>query len=162
MSSDSISAVTSRAEFRDGVRACLSQAADSQAREIFMTDPSFADWPLNEVAVVDTFARWARSTRSLTLLAHRYDELPRRHMRFVEWRRNWSHVVRCRADEDLEEQQIPTLLLVPGLVCLRLVDNVDCRGTVSSRPADLVAGRERIDALLQRSSETFPVTALGL
>lgn len=162
MSSDIISAVTSRAEFGDAVRTCLGGAADAGAREIVMIDPTFADWPLNDVAVVETFARWARSGRSLTLMAHRFDELPRRHMRFVEWRRNWSHVVRCRADDELEEQQIPTLLLVPGQTCLRMVDNVNYRGTVSSQAADLTLGRESVDALLQRSSDAFPVTALGL
>jgi hypothetical protein len=71
-------------------------------------------------------------------------------------------VVRCRADAELEEQQIPTLLLVPGLTCLRLVDNVNYRGTVSGQAADLMIGRETVDALLQRSSDAFPVTALGL
>ncbi len=162
MSNDIITAVASRAEFRDAVRTCLDGAADVGAREIVMIDPTFADWPLNDAAVVETFARWARSGRSLTLMAHRFDELPRRHMRFVEWRRNWSHVVRCRADEELEERQIPTLLLVPGQTCLRMVDNVDYRGTVSSQAADLVMGRETVDALLQRSSDAFPVTALGL
>jgi len=162
MSSDNISAVTSRAEFRDAVRSCLGGAADAGAREIVMIDPTFADWPLNDVAVVETFARWAGQGRSLTLMAHRFDELPRRHMRFVEWRRNWSHVVRCRADEELEEQQIPTLLLVPGQTCLRIVDNVNYCGTVSGLAADLMTGREAVDALLQRSSDAFPVTALGL
>jgi hypothetical protein len=162
MSSDIISAIASRAEFRDAVRTCLGGAADAGAREIVMIDPTFADWPLNEVSVVETFGRWAGAGRSLTLMAHRFDELPRRHVRFVEWRRNWSHVVRCRADAELEEQQIPTLLLVPGLTCLRLVDNVNYRGTVSGQAADLMFGRETVDALLQRSSDAFPVTALGL
>ena len=162
MSSDIITAVTSRAEFRGAVRTCLAGAADAGAREIVMIDPTFADWPLNDPAVVETFARWTRSDRSLTLMAHRFDELPRRHMRFVEWRRNWSHVVRCRADEELEEQQIPTLLLVPGQTCLRMVDNVNYRGTVSSQAADLVMGRETVEVLLQRSSDAYPVTALGL
>jgi hypothetical protein len=162
MSSDSISAVASRAEFRDAVRSCLAQAADAGARDIVMVDPTFADWPLNDMSVVATLARWASSSRSLTLMAHRYEGLPRRHMRFVEWRRNWSHVVRCRCDQDLEEQQIPTLLLVPGRVCLRMVDNVNYRGTMSGKAVDLAAGRETVDALLQRSTESFPVTALGL
>ena len=162
MSSDSISAVTSRAEFRDAVRACLVEAADAGAREIFMIDPTFADWPLNERAVIDTLGRWVGQGRSLTLLAHRFDELPRRHTRFVEWRRNWSHVVRCRADEDLEEQQVPSLLFVPGLVCMKMVDNVNYRGTISGKAVDLATGKETVDALLQRSSDTFPVTALGL
>lgn len=162
MSSDSISAITSRAEFQDAVRSSLEQAADVGAREIFLIDPTFSDWPLGERAVVDAFARWAESGRSLTLMAHSFDELPRRHFRFVEWRRHWTHVVRCRADEDLEAQQIPTLLFVPGLVCVRLVDNVEFRGIKSGLAVDQVTSRERVDALLQRSVEAFPVTALGL
>ena len=88
-----------------------------------MIDPTFVDWPLHEPAVIETLQRWVGAGRSLTLMAHRFDELPRRHMRFVEWRRTWSHVVHCRADEDLEEQQVPTLLFVPGHICLRMVDN---------------------------------------
>lgn len=162
MTRDSITAVTSRAEFQDAVRSCLVLAADAGAREIFMIDPTFVDWPLSERAVIDTLQRWVAAGRTLTLMAHRFDELPRRHMRFVEWRRSWSHVVQCRADEDLEEQQIPTLLFVPGHVCLRMVDNVDQRGTLSGKAVDLSAGKETVDALLQRSTEAFPVTALGL
>ncbi len=95
-------------------------------------------------------------------MAHSFDEFARRQIRFVEWRRQWAHVVNCRHDDELQAEQIPTLMLVPGQVCVRLLDQVRHRGIVSSRPVDLTACRETIDALLQRSTEAFPVTTLGL
>jgi len=43
-----------------------------------------------------------------------------------------------------------------------MVDNVDHRGTISAKAVDLAMGKETVDALLQRSTDAFPVTALGL
>ncbi len=159
---EQITAIGSRAEFHAAVRAAMAQAADAGAIEIVLADPTFADWPLGERAVIDSLTRWVESRRRLTLLAFSFDEMARRQLRFVEWRRQWSHVVRCRHDDELEAEQIPTLLLIPGMLCVRLVDRVRFRGTVSARPVDLVQARETADALLQRSVEAFPVTTLGL
>lgn len=156
------SSIASSADFQAAVRAAFRQAADAQAHEIMMVDPSFDGWPLNEPALIETLTRWVDSRHALTLMAHSFDELARRQLRFVAWRRQWSHVVRCRADDELGAEQFPTLLLVPGVVCVRLLDRVVHRGTVSARPVDLVECRETIDALLQRSIEAFPVTTLGL
>ena len=102
------------------------------------------------------------SRRRLVVFAHNFDEMPRRHPRFADWRRQWSHVVQCRTDPELEAEQMPTLLLVPGVVGVRLLDPVRYRGMVSGRAADHVECREAIDALLQRSVEAFPATTLGL
>lgn len=157
-----IAQIATRADFQETVRAAIAQAAELGAPEIFLVDPNFADWPLGERGVVDALTRWVDSRRRLTLMAYSFDDLARRQIRFVEWRRQWAHVVHCRHDDELETEQIPTLLLVPGVVCLRLLDRVRCRGTVSSRPIDLAECRESIDALLQRSVEAFPVTTLGL
>ena len=54
------------------------------------------------------------------------------------------------------------LLFVPGLSCVRVLDRIRYRGTVSNRPVDLTESRETVDALLQRSVEAFPATTLGL
>ena len=159
---DNIGAIGSRAEFHAAVRSALVDAADAGAHEIAMLDPGFADWPLGDREVIGTLTRWVDSRRELTLMAASFDELARRHSRFVEWRRQWSHVVRCRLDPELEPEQIPTLLLIPGLVTVRLVDRVHYRGTVSTRPIDEAEGRDKVDALLQRSTEAFPVSTLGL
>jgi hypothetical protein len=162
MNEDNLSQIASRKEFHEAVRAALVQAADAGASEICLVDPDFQDWPLNERAVVETLARWAASQRRLVVFAHSFDALPRSAPRFAEWRRQWSHIVQCRTDPDLEAQQVPSLLLVPGEVAVRLLDPVRHRGVVSGRANDQVQCRESIDALLQRAVEAFPPTTLGL
>ena len=162
MNEDILSQIASRKEFHEAIRAGLTQAADAGANEICLVDPDFDDWPLNERAVVETLGRWALSRRKLVVFAHSFDELSRTSPRFAEWRRQWSHIVQCRSDPELEAQQVPTLLLVPGEVAVRLLDPVRYRGVVSGRATDQVECRETIDALLQRSVEAFPPTTLGL
>jgi hypothetical protein len=162
MTDDSIAAIGSRTEFIEAVRQAFVAAEQGGAREILLADPDFADWPLNERGVIETLSRWVDSRRSLVLFASRFDELARRQLRFVEWRRQWAHVVQCRSDPEVEAEQIATLLLVPGQSCVRLLDRVRCRGTVSRRPVDLTEARQAFDALLQRSVDAFPVTTLGL
>ena len=162
MSADDIVPIASRADFIGAVRNAIGLAEQSGARELVFVDRDFADWPLNEPAVIDTLSRWVDSSRLLVVLAHTFDELARRQLRFVEWRRQWAHVVQCRSDPELEAEQLPTLLLVPGHICVRILDRVRYRGILSNRPVDLTESRETVDALLQRSVEAFPVTTLGL
>jgi len=162
MTDEHIVPIASRAEFQQAVRDAIARAADERAREIVLVDPTFADWPLNEVAVIESLSRWIDSRCTLTLVADSFDELARRQFRFVAWRRQWSHVVHGRHDPELEAEQIPTLLWVPAIAALRLLDRVRFRGTVSNRPVDLTDCRGIIDALLQRSVDGFPVTTLGL
>ncbi len=161
-SANDIAPIASRADFQNAVRAAFVQAAEQGAPEVFIVDPNFADWPLSEPAVVDTLTRWVDSHRRITVMAHSYDAFARHQVRFVAWRRQWAHVVHCRGDDVLEAEQIPSLMVVPGQVCIRLLDRVRYRGIVSARPIDLTGCRDTIDALLQRSTEAFPVTSLGL
>lgn len=162
MNSESITQIASRADFHDALRAGLAQAAQSGAAEICLVDPTFNDWPLNERAIVESLSAWASSRHKLLVIAHSFDDVARRAPRFAEWRRRWSHIIQCRSSDELEADEVPTLLFIPGLVCVRLLDRVHYRGTVSCRPSDFVECRESIDALLQRSAEAFPVTTLGL
>lgn len=162
MTEDSIVQIASRADFHQAVQAALAQAEAAKSREILMSDPTFSDWPLNDPDIVESLSRWVDSRSTFTLMAHSFDELARRQFRFVAWRQQWSHVVRCRSDPELGAEQIPSVLLIPGKVVLRLLDRVHYRGTLSSRAVDLNESREAIDALLQRSAEAFPVTTLGL
>jgi peptidyl-tRNA hydrolase len=162
MSSPVTVPITSRGEFHAALRSAFAEAASTGCREIWLCDSDFADWPLSERAVVDNLTQWAQAHRKLTLLAQNFDEIVRRHARWVEWRRQWSHVVECRTNTELEAGQMPTLLLMPGLITVRLVDAVHHRGSVSRAPADAIHGRESLDAVLQRSTEAFPVTTLGI
>jgi hypothetical protein len=154
--------ITSRSEFHEALRLALAEVAAVGCRELFMSDADFSDWPLSEPAVLESLTQWARSHRRLTMLAQQFDDLARRHGRWVEWRRQWSHLVECRTNTELEAAKVPTMLLAPGVVMVRLVDTLRYRGSLARAAADMVQGRELLDAVLQRSEETFPVTTLGL
>ena len=162
MQADTYSLITTRAEFVAALRDAIGQAEQTGARELFFVDPDFAEWPLNDAAVIETLAQWVATGRKLVVYAANFDDMARRQLRFVEWRRTWTHVVQCRSDEEIEADNVPSMLLAAGEVGVRLVDRVRFRGSASTRAVDLVECRETIDALLQRSSETFPATTLGL
>jgi len=154
--------IATRLEFHEALREAFAEIADTGCREVFLSDEDFADWPLNEMAVVEQLSQWAHSHRKLTVLARNFDEFPRRHPRWIEWRRQWSHVVECRALDPSEAGPMPVLLVAPGLVTVRISDPIRHRGSVSREAVDLVQNREAVDAVLQHSSEAFPVTILGL
>ena len=154
--------LTSRSEFHDALREAFAQAADQGCREIFISDTDFADWPLGERAVIESLTRWAYAHRKLTVLAQSFDEFQRRHPRWVQWRRQWAHVVECRTPGDADAGRVPGMFLAPGLVTLRVLDPEHYRVSVSFDEADAILAREQLDALLQRSEEAFPVTTLGL
>jgi len=154
--------ITSRSEFHDAVREAFALVADQGCREVFIADPNFADWPLGERAVIESLTRWAYAHRKLTVLAQSFDEFPRRHTRWVTWRRQWTHVVECRALAEADAGQLQGLFLAPGLVTLRVLDPEHYRASLSFDPADAIRVRDNLDALLQRSEEAFPATNLGL
>ncbi len=154
--------ITTRNEFHDALREAFGAMASTGCREAWICDDDFTDWPLNERAVVEHLAQWALPHRKLTVVARTFEEFARRHPRWVEWRRQWSHVVECRSLEEAQPGDLPPMLLAPGLVVVRLFDAIHLRGSVSHDVADAVQGRELIDAVLQRSAEAFPATILGL
>ena len=154
--------IATRGEFHAAVRAAFAEAAAKGCREILLCDDHFADWPLNDPELIESLVRWAGAHRKLTLLARSFDEVARRHARWVNWRRTWSHVVECRANNELEAGQMPTLLLMPTVLTLQLLDTEHYCGSVSRTTGDAIRAREKFDAIWQRSEESFPVTNLGL
>jgi len=154
--------LSSRSEFHEALRTAFDRVAAQGCREIWLCDPDFADWPLGEIAVVDSLTRWASSHRKLVVLAQHYDEIVRKHPRWVNWRRQWSHVVECRSFEEVESGAMPSMFLAPGVVTVRLFDPENYRASVSTEVADAVRAKEALDVVLQRSSEAFAATTLGL
>jgi len=154
--------LATRGACREAIRATLAEAARAGCRELFLCDVDYADWPLGERAVIDSLTRWAYGHRRLTLFAVGFEALSQRHPRWLQWRRRWSHVVECRALEETEPGRVPSLLLAPGVATLRIFDTVHWRGSLSLAEADAIRCRETVDALMQRSVESFPATALGL
>ena len=160
--SASDSLITSRSEFQAALHSAFAEAAAVGCRELWLCDNDFADWPIGERAIIESLSQWAGSHRRLTLIASTFDEVARRHARWNEWRRQWSHIVHCRSNAELEAGEMPSVLLASGLLSVNLVDPVHYRGRFSHDAADGVRCRELIDAVLQRSEDAYPVTTTGL
>ncbi len=151
-----------REDFRQLVRAALACAAQEGWPELVLSDADFHDWPLGESAVIDSLNAWARAGRRLTLLARSYDEVVRRHARFVRWRGTWDHIITCRRSPSADPADFPSALWSPAWVLQRL-DPERCNGVAGQEPERRVLLRESLDEwLLRRSSPGFPASTLGL
>lgn len=151
-----------RADWQQALRASILEVCAADCREVWWCDADFAEWPIGEREIVDALGRWAYAHRRLTLVAASYDRLAERHPRWVQFRRQWAHVVECRSLDSLEASQWQGLLLAPGVLTLRLFDRAHHRGSLSRRRDDAVTSREWLEALLQQSASAFPATTLGL
>ena len=150
-----------RVEFTGLIRQALEAAARQGWPEIILSDPDFHDWPLGERAVAQALNEWSHAGRKLTILARNYDEVFRRHARFVAWRRTWGHIVECRGSASANAEEIPSALWSPGWVFERL-DLQRSAGVAGSEAVRRVALRERLNERLRKSSPAFPATTLGL
>ena len=156
-----------RVDFQRLLVEALAWASAHGCRELHAWDASFVDWPLSDAAVLAALQSWARQGRQLHLLALQYDDLARRHPRFVRWRRDYAHCVTARAVEpEVRLEAAPeSLLLIGGIdmpLTLRLFDRHLWRGELSVDTAQRQRGLEWFDALAQRSCESFAPTTLGL
>ena len=71
--------IDGRSAFTDALRLALSQAARERARELCFVDADFEAWPLEDPAVLNALAAWARlPKRRLLVIACRFDDVPRR------------------------------------------------------------------------------------
>lgn len=151
-----------REAFQQLVRDALGTAATEGWQEIILSDADFHDWPLGERAVVESLQDWAGKGRRMTLLACNYDEVVRRHPRFVQWRRTWDHILNCRRSPTADRLDLPSTLWSPGWVLQRL-DPERCIGMTGIEPERRVLLRETLNEWLQnKSSPGFPATTLGL
>lgn len=148
-------------EFAAAIRLAFATAAAQGWREIIISDATFESWPLGERVVAASLNEWAKTGRTLTMLARNFDQVVRRHARFAAWRRTWSHTVVCRANTSITEDDFPSALWSPIWVCQKL-DLVRSTAVASTDPARRVAIRERLDECLRRSAPSFPATTLGL
>ncbi|WP_076997287.1 hypothetical protein [Variovorax sp. KK3] len=150
-----------RTAFTSCVHAAMSAAARENWREIVLTDPDFADWPLGERAMAEALQAWAAAGRSMVMLAQRFDVFEREHARFVHWRRMWSHIVDCRACSGAGMPQVPSGIWTPSWYMLR-IDVERVRGVAGREPEGRSALRERIEECLRHARPAFPASTLGL
>jgi hypothetical protein len=150
-----------RKDFQQLVRDALAGAAREGWREIILSDADFEDWPLGERTVSESLQAWSAAGRRMVLLARRYDEVTRRHARFVSWRQAWSHIIEARACASADPLELPSAIWSPGWALQRL-DVERCAGYCGSEPRRRLLLRESLDEWLHKSSPSFPATTLGL
>ena len=148
-------------EFQDTLRASLALAVEQSWTQLLLCDPDFADWPLGEQAVIDMLNAWAGPGRKLVMLAGRYDELLRRHGRFVPWRRNWSHIIECHKSGGADPRMTPSALWSRKHMLHRF-DLEGCSGLVTSEPVRCLRLKQELDDCLSVSTPGFPASTLGL
>lgn len=131
-------------------------------RTVWLADPDFADWPLDEPAVLDALAAWLRQGgRQLRMAGLHFDKVERRHPRLARWRRDWSHAVSVvRPIEGDLPADLRGLLAAP--LWLQWLEAPEPRLRCSTdirlaRAADAV-----IADFLQRCEPAWPATTLGL
>src|SRR5256885_16067665 len=90
-------AIATRTEFHDALREAFAEIAQVGCREAWLCDEDFADWPLNERAVIELLTHWAAAHRMSTVIARVYAVVVLRLPRSVQWRPQWSHDVQCAA-----------------------------------------------------------------
>lgn len=157
--------IDSRRRFAEAIGWAFTRAMreGGRSRRILCVDRDFADWPLDGPELLDGLTAWLRAgQRQLILLAASYEELPRRHSRFVAWRRNFTHAVFPYVAPEDVAAALPTLLLDDDGTCVRLIDAVHWRGRAYADEREARPWREQIDALVQRSEPGFPAQTLGL
>ena len=151
-----------REAFQQLVRDATAAAAREGWREIVISDADFHDWPLGERAVVDALQAWAQGGRRFTMLACRYDEVVRRHARFVRWRATWDHIITCRRSPAADALDIPSALWSSQWAMQRL-DPPRCAGVMGLQADRRVLLRESLHEWLRsKSAPGFPSTTLGL
>ena len=154
--------IDGRESFEQALQSAFDLAADQGASQLWLSDPDYARWPLGRPAMVAALARWAGPRRQLRLIAADYRGLPQRHPRWLQWRRQWAHIVQCLQVHEEFAPRVPCMLLLPGHLALQLHDPDRYRGCLYRQSVDLLRCREMLDALSQRADESFPATTLGL
>jgi hypothetical protein len=150
-----------RKAFQQLVREALACAAREGWREMILSDANFEDWPLGERAVAQSLEEWSATGRQCTLLARRYDDVVRRHARFVTWRKTWSHIIEARACASADPLELPSAIWSPGWVLQRL-DHKSCSGVTGNEPERRLLLRDSLQEWLKKSSPSFPASTLGL
>ena len=148
-------------EFAQLVRDAIRQAGVDGWSEMVWCDATFEDWPLREREVIETLDSWAKRGRKLTLLASRFDAMPRLHPRFVTWRVRWDHILDCRVCRDVDDSEMPSAIWSPSWA-LRRLDVERSTGVAGYEPRRRVLLQEELEERKRQSGPGFPASVLGL
>lgn len=137
-------------------------AFDPLPTQVLLSDSDFADWPLDDPAVVASLSSWLRPPgRALRVIGHDFAAVARRFPRFARWRRDWAHRVEVWQPTDADWPAGQRLLLAPT-VAAQWLDASSARMRVITNAAHLQALHSQSADFLQRCEPAWPVTTLGL
>jgi hypothetical protein len=163
MNDDKPPAIDTRGGFIEALHWGFARAFAQPARRILCADPSFAEWPLDEPALLQGLTDWLkRPQRRLVLLARQYEDLPRRCPRFTAWRNSWTHAIDAWVAPDDLARDLPSVLASDGAVSVHLIDAVHWRGRAELDERRARQWCEQLDVVLQRSERGFAANTLGL
>lgn len=151
-----------RLAFEQQVLHFLQRAADERWPTLVMADPGFSDWPWGTAAATELLNRWARHGRQMTVLAWRFDALPRHHPRWVQWRTLWDHKVQCRQIQARDVSEVPSVLWSPQWLVQRL-DVERSSGIATAERQAIVLQEEALQEWIRhKSTPAFAASVLGL
>lgn len=150
-----------REAFEQLVRDALVRAARDGWPEIILSDANFEDWPLRERSVVESLHSWSKPGRHLIMLATRYDEVIRRHARFVSWRKTWGHIIDCGVYHVAAPADFPSAIWSRAWFMHRL-DPQHGTGVCGDDREHALQLRELLDEKLRNSAPGFSASTLGL
>ena len=138
------------------------QVFDAIPQEVLLADTCFADWPLDDPAVLSSLAHWLRPPgRRLRLIGIDFEAVAQSHPRFARWRRDWTHRIEVLMPAD--GALAPGLrLLLAGPIAAQWLDAPDWRLLVVTQPLQVAVLREKCADFLQRCQPAWPATTLGL
>jgi hypothetical protein len=154
-------AFSGRVAFQNLIREAIATAAREGWREMLWFDLNYDDWPLGERGVEADLQAWSQTGRKLTIVAKHFDHLLAKQHRFVNWRRQWSHIVEARAVMSASDEAFPSFILAPGWAMQRLQAKL-CNGMSGDEAQRRVDLRELGHEWLALSSSAFAATTLGL
>ena len=150
-------------EFASSLRDAMVNASEHGTRRLCWCDEDFASWPLGDSEWVDMLTHWVRKPgRELVMIARDWAVVERRHPRFVGWRRDWAHAVKCLVPDDAHTAALPTIWIDSDDQALRVFDAEHLRGRLGFDRVDRQRAREDFDAISQRASPGFAAVTLGL
>ena len=134
----------------------------ARPRAAWLVDRHFADWPLDDPAVLDSLSTWLRpGGRCLYLVGLDFETTARALPRFARWRRDWSHRIEVsRPADGLMPASLRGMVSSDG--AWQWLDAPDWRLRHITNLVQLRAIQEQLADFLQRCEPAWPATTLGL
>ena len=155
--------IESRQHYLAALHAAVRFAAARHARQMHWFDADFAEWPLDDAAMLQVLGDWLKlPQRQLVLVARDFSAFRTRHPRFMSWYRDRSHAVGALQPPPDRAAELPCLLLADVGVDVHLTDPLHWRGRADLDLRRARQWRSSLDVFLQQCEPALPVTTLGL